>query len=208
MTQKIFCFVLITILSMFTQTYAQTIEVQSLNKFSTENPPQSISVKIMSPVQLSENEYIDSGVTLNGDLIDVVSPKRLKRDASFSFKPNSYTDLDGKNVTITSDITAKFTTHIDKADIAKSAALSVGNHFVKGLSMGVAAVSGAVKNEEGNRLKSSAISAYEASPVSYINKGEDIVIETDQVFLLKFPNVKNKKDENQEVKETSDIEKE
>lgn len=53
--------------------------------------------------------------------------------------------------------------------------------------MGVAAVEGAVKNQDGNRFKSSVSSVYEASPLSYARKGEDIEIKAGQVFFLKFP---------------------
>lgn len=54
--------------------------------------------------------------------------------------------------------------------------------------MGVAAVKGAVQNEEENRIKSSAVSVYEASPFSYVEKGEDLDIKFSQSFYLKFPN--------------------
>lgn len=54
------------------------------------------------------------------------------------------------------------------------------------MSVGVAAVSGAVKNEEGNRVKSSAMSAYESSPLSLVEKGEDLNIEENMHFFLKF----------------------
>lgn len=199
MWQKKIFFVLFIILSgSFTGAYAQTVEVAALQEFSTENPPQTISVKVIDQLELTEDIVINPGETLNGNLTDVVSPKRLKRDAGFSFKPTSYTDSQGNTYQISSDITASYTTRIDKGGLAKSAALGVGNFFVKGLSMGVAAVSGAVKNEEGNRFKSSAVSVYEASPVSLVEKGEDLNIGLYQTFYLKFPDVKKNetKDDN------------
>ncbi len=183
------CF-LIIIAGMTSQAYAKTIEVTSLTDFTTLEPPKSISVKLTEPLEITPGQTLNSGVTLTGQLTDVVSPKRLKRDAGFSFKPEKYTDTNGKSVKIKSDIKASYTKTIDKGELAKSAALGVGSYFVKGLSMGVAAVEGAVKNEEGQRLKSSAVSVYEASPLSYVEKGEDLDIKAGQNFYLKFPDAK------------------
>jgi hypothetical protein len=171
---------------MFNKAYAQTVEVCALKEISTANPPASTSVKILEPLTVSDTLIIEAGSTLKGKIVDVVSPKRLKRDATFSFKPDTYTDLNGKNQKIKSNIIATYTTPIDKIGLAKDAALGVGSYFVKGLSVGVAAVSGAVKNEDGNRIKSSISSAYEATPISYIEKGEDLDIKKDQHFYLKF----------------------
>ena len=132
---------------------------------------------------------IKLGSEISGSLIDVESPKRLKRNAKFPFKPNWYTNEYGNKKMIHENIIASYTTTPDAVQLAKKTALCVGNHFVKGLTAGVAAVEGAVKNEEGNRLKSGAKSLYQATPVSYIGKGQDIKIDKNQVFYLKFPDV-------------------
>ncbi len=188
MRQKFLYLCFLMVLSCaFSICYAQTIEVSALEDFSTAEPPKTISVKLVEPLEFTEPKVIIAGSTLKGNLIDVVSPKRLKRDAGFSFQPTEYTDLNGETHPINSYITASYTQPVDKGSVAKSAALGVGNFFVKGLSMGVAAVSGAVKNSEGNRFKSSAKSMYESSPFSYAEKGEDLYIKTNQSFFLKFP---------------------
>lgn len=191
--KKIFFVLLIMLSGIFAGVYAQTVEVAALQSFSTANPPKTLSVKVLEPLELSEGVYVKPGEVLNGRLTEVISPKRLKRDAGFVFCPTSYIDAGGATHRINSNISASYTSRIDKGGLAKSAALGVGSFFVKGLSMGVAAVSGAVKNEEGNRIKSSAVSVYEASPVSLVEKGEDLRIGLYQTFYLKFPNVKKKK---------------
>ena len=180
---------------------AETLQVQALSEFNTENPPASIEVKAVSDMDLDEELLIMDGYILKGNLVDVVSPKRLKRDATFSIVLTEYTDNNGQKHIIPPDgkqFKGKFTTGIDYKHAAKSAALSVGNFFVKGLSLGYAAVEGAVKNEDGNRIKSSAHSVYESTPLSYVEKGEDILIAKDQVFCLKFKVKNPKKDENSE----------
>ncbi len=211
MWQKFFCLCFLLLAgSMFSQAYAQTVEVESLSSFSTANPPTSISVKLAEPLELTADLTLESGTVIKGNLIDVVSPKRLKRDASFCFEPVNYTDLQGKTGKIPSGILASYTTHLDKKNLAKNAALGVGNYFVKGLSVGAAAIEGAVKNQEDNRFKSSAVAVYESSPLSYVEKGEDIEIQESQIFYLKFfeKRNKNKSDENKGQNYTYTTEKE
>lgn len=191
------CFLML-ISGLFNLVLAETVEVEAITSFSTANPPASIAVKLNEPLQLTNTISLKAGDVIHGDLIDVVSPKRLKRDASFSFKPNFYMEPDGKTHDIDIAVVATYTKPIDKGDLAKSAALGVGNFFVKGLSMGAAAVEGAVKNQEDNRLKSSAVSVYEASPFSYARKGEDLDIKSAQIFYLKFPSPEKILKENEE----------
>lgn len=190
------CFLLIVICT-FSKANAQTIEVISQDTFSTEKPPVSISVMILDTLQISKKDTIKAGTIVKGDLTDVVSPKRLKRDAGFSFVPRSYIDEKGKTKKINSEIRAKYTEPVSKAELAKNVTLGVGSYFVKGLSMGVAAVSGAIKNEDDNRLKSSAGAMYEASPFSLVKKGEDLYIEKNTHFFLKFllPNMEEESEE-------------
>ena len=197
MTQKklFLSFIIFAMTGILSSVNAKTIEVLSLSNFSTANPPASIKVQFLGDVELCDKTTIPAGATVQGNLVDVKSPKRLKRDASFSFVPTAYRKTDGESVIIHEEVKAKYTKQLDKKGIAKSAALGVGGFFVKGLSTGVAAVEGAIKNEEGNVLKSTAVSVYEASPVSYIEKGQDLKIENNQIFYLKFPNITEGKDE-------------
>lgn len=181
-------FTLIALTGFFQSVSAQTVGVKSLNSFSTDNPPAKITVELLEDLSF-DNKSFKAGSKLTGNIVNVIPPQRLKRNAKFSFKPVSYVDLNGKSNMITTDLEAVYTEPfaIDKGHLAKSAAVGVGNMFVKGFGMGVAAVEGAVHNENGNRLKSSAVSVYEASPVSYVDKGEDLQIAKDDVFYLNFP---------------------
>lgn len=188
---------LLIIVCTFTKAYGQTIEVVSQDTFSTVSPPKEISVKLLEPLVLSKKDVYASGTVMKGNLIDVISPKRLKRDAGFTFEPTMYYDSDGNIQNIDSKIKADYTVPLDKGELAKSVTLGVGSYFVKGLSIGVAAVSGAIKNEDNNRLKSSATAVYEATPMSYIQKGEDIYLQKDDHFFLKFY---TKKDSQKETK--------
>ena len=165
---------------------AETICVQALSDFTTEAPSEYMSVKAMDDLVLDEDLTIKSNSIIKGQIVDVKSPKRLKRNANFKFIPLSYKEENGKVIEINGYYPAKYTTKLNKGELAKSAALSVGNYFVKGLSMGYSAIEGAVKNEKDNRFKSSVNAVYEDSPFSFVEKGQDIVIAKDQLFLLNF----------------------
>ena len=167
---------------------AEVLQVESLTKFSTAEYPSEVRVKALNDIDLAPDINIKEGYTLTGKLVDVASPKRLKRDAKFSFMPMYYVDNNGKTTMIKDPFEGRYTKdiEIDKGQLAKSAALGVGSYFVQGLSVGYYAVEGAVKNESDNRFKSSVKSIYKHSPLSYVEKGQDIEINVHDVFGLKF----------------------
>ena len=165
---------------------AKTVPVQALDDFSTGNPPHAMSIKILEGVVLDQNLTFENGFVIDGKVVDVTKPKRLKRDASFTFVPLSYTDLDGNVRDIKGYYPGRYTTKLNKGELAKNAALGVGSFFVKGLSIGYSAVEGAIKNEKDNRFKSSVTEVYEDSPLSYVEKGGELVIAKDQMFYLNF----------------------
>ena len=173
---------------------AKAVPVQALDDFTTENPPGTMSVRILEDITIDENVSFKNGDIVEGKVVDVKDPKRLKRNATFSFVPLSCTDENGVTTEIRGYYPAKYTTKLNKGQLAKSAALGVGNFFVKGLSLSYSAVEGAVKNEKDNRFKSSVTEVYEDSPFSYVEKGGEIVIKKDQPFYLNFK-VKDEPDE-------------
>ena len=129
-----------------------------------------------------------------GNIEDVVSPKRLKRDASFAFVPVLYKDAKTGQVSqIKRHFKGKysFLSDVSVGSLAKQGAVFAGNKLLDGFfGPGVAVVEGAVKNEHGNRAKSAAISLYESTPLSYANKGEDINIPKGTVFVMSFKTAK------------------
>ena len=122
--------------------------------------------------------YVKKGTIIEGDVTDVVSPKRLKRNASFKFIPKTYYDSEthyAKNVK--RDFVGKYSSRseLNAKTVAKKGAITAGNVLVGAfVAPAVGLVEGAIKNEEGNRAKSAAISAYESTPLSYANKGTQI----------------------------------
>lgn len=170
----------------------------ALSDFNTGNPVEFIEVQAFNDVWLAPGADIKSGYTLKLKVLDIKDPQRLKRNAKFNVTPVSYTDLNNKEHNIQEGIVGKYSPQfkIDPVDVAKNTALTVGDHFVKGISLGYHAVEGAVKNEEGNRFKSGAVSVYENSPFSYANKGEEVDIKKYDFFSFKFK-LKNESNEDE-----------
>ncbi len=184
---KKFCWAIFLLLIMLSQpVLAKPIAVEALSDFTTENPPKEMSIKLLEDIAVDDTLTIKAETIVDGNVVDVTDPKRLKRNASFTFVPTSYKDERGQVVVIKNYYPAKYTTKVNKGQLAKSAALGVGNFFVKGLSIGYSAVEGAIKNEKDNRFKSSVTEVYQDSPLSYVEKGEELVIEKGQLFFLNF----------------------
>ena len=198
--KKIF-FLLLSCIFFNSAVYAETIVVQAMNDISTLNPPKTCTIKILSDIQLDENFILKCGDVVMGHIINVTDPKMLKRNAKFSIqlfailKENKIESIENTNYI------GKYTTKLNKTEAAKTAALGVGNFFVKGLSMGYRAVEGAIKNEEGNRIESSAVALYQNSPFSYVETGEEVNIKNGDLFYLKFKKYKEKDSDDDEEEE-------
>ena len=128
-------FVFLAMLMFSSPVLAKSIPVEALNDFSTENPPKTMDVKILSEIVLDETITLSQGDIVHGQITDISDPKRLKRDASFTFVPLYYTNANKGVIRINGYFPAKYTTKLNKVELAKSAALGVGSIFVKGLSV-------------------------------------------------------------------------
>ena len=184
--KKFLNFSLLSLLLLASPVFAKTVAVEAMSGFTTENPPREMSVKLLEDIVFDDNTTLAADYVIDGKIVDVTDPKRLKRNATFTFVPVSYKDKNGKVSQIKAYCPAKYTTKINKGELAKCVGLGVGSFFVKGLSLGYSAVEGAIKNEQDNRFKSSVTNVYNDSPLSYVEKGEELVIEKEQVFFLNF----------------------
>ena len=177
-------------------TFAKNIKVQAMSDFTTANPPSTWQLKIVEGFTTKDGYEIGEGSIIEGKIVNVTDPKRLKRNATFTFVPtNFYNSADKENHAITQNITGKYSsmTEMTAGNVAKQGAVFVGNKLVDGFfGPGVAIVEGAVKNEHGNKAKSAAVSLYESTPLSYANKGKEMEIKKDQIFIMNF---KTKDDE-------------
>lgn len=187
--KKIF-FVLAIALCTASSVFAEDMKVMALKDFSTDKPSE-IKVQVLQTMKLDEGVVIEQGSVVTGFMIDVIPAKRLKRDATFSFMPTGYITPKREQYSINRKYVGKFSPkiEIDKTELAKTAALSVGDFFVKGLSTGFYAVQGAIKDEKGNRFVSSVQNVYENSLLSYIEKGGATCIKAQSMFTFRFPDL-------------------
>lgn len=182
--------ILFTIFTAATPALAKNIKVQALSDFSTANPPETWSVLVVEGFTTPNDYYVASGSKIEGKITNVTEPKRLKRNATFTFIPISFYDSE-KNETfdIKQNYKGKYSSLSDVSakSVAKQGAILAGNKLVDGFfGPGVALVEGAVQNKTGNRAKSAAVSLYESTPLSYANKGKEMEIKEGQVFVMSF----------------------
>lgn len=172
---------------------AVQMKVSAQKEFRTDKPDYNINVKVLKDTELGNYE-IPEGAILECKILEIVDPKRGKRNAGFYVKPESYF-YNGNNFQIKEDIYGKYSKtvlskeelkKIPPAKMVKNAALAVGNHFVKGLSLGVSMVEGVIKNEEDNRIKSGVKKVYKDSPLSYVEEGEQLDLKPGDEFYLVF----------------------
>ena len=92
----IYLFMLFGLLSQ--PVFARAVSVQAVEDFTTEKPPEVMYVKILEDITLDETLSFKNGEIVEGKIVDVTDPKRLKRNATFSFVPVRYKNLNGEIV--------------------------------------------------------------------------------------------------------------
>lgn len=180
---------------------AKNVKVIAMEDFSTANPPTSWKVKIMEGFVANDGTVVNPNTVIEGKIINVKAPKRLKQNATFRFVPQTYYEpVSGEKHVVKREFEGKYSSisDLDVKTVAKKGAVTAGNLFIGSfVAPAVGLVEGAVKNEKGNRAKSAAISAYESTPLSYVNKGKEIEIKKGQSFTMSF----KLKDEPEDVPE-------
>lgn len=169
---------------------AKSVKVTALSEFNSLFPTDQMKVVVVERAEFKNGLIFEDGTILKGEIFDVKQPKRAKRNATFKFRPITYT-YNGKVQKINDpEFVAKYAPYkeLDKGAIATSAATTAGGMIfhIPLLSEGVSLVKGMWKNPEDNRLKSGVVQVYKDSPLSYIEEGKDVVITKDTLFVLKF----------------------
>jgi len=193
MMYKYFTLFIAVAFSMISANAADKIHVFANSEFNTASPSKSIDVTVVESSLLGLN-LLRADDILHCNIIKVITPKRGKRTASFAVCPVSYTS-GGNTKIIKGKFYGKYASkilskeeikNIDAKKVGKKAALTVGNHFVMGVAPAFSMAEGMIKNEEGNRLESGIKQVYKDSPLSYVEKGEELVLEQGDSFYLIF----------------------
>jgi hypothetical protein len=190
--------------------YSKVITLDAVSEFSTSNPPQSVEVRLPK-----ETKFYD--ITLSKDtvikcnLTDITPPKRLKRGASFTLIPVSYADEKQEHVEFKTPQKARYIKKLEPAAAAKAVASTavktVGGKIVPGLGIGISAIEGAVKGEEGNKIKSAAQNVYQSSPLSYVEIGQELQVNPNDRLIVRLTKNKTKASKNNNSTDTHNLSK-
>lgn len=193
MIKKIILLIACFIMQVSASMAATQIKVISTEEFKTASPSSTIDVLVPEESVLGSYTMEPNSV-MHCNVLQVKDPKRGKRNAIFFVQPLSYT-YQNETTQIEEELYGKYSKFVLSKEelkkippfkIVKNAALAVGNHFFKGVSVAYYCVEGFVKNEEDNRIKSAAKSAFESTPLSLIEEGEQLEIQSGDEFYLIF----------------------
>ena len=81
---------ILSLLLIINPVMAKNVKVEALSSFSTANPPKNWKLKVVEGFIADNGIIIHDGTVFEGKIINVTSPKRLKRPASFTFIPQTY----------------------------------------------------------------------------------------------------------------------
>ena len=200
------------VLSFAAANASDKVHVAANTEFNTAAPAKSIDVTVIESTLIGTN-LLEENDILHCSVVKITDPKRGKRAASFAVCPLSYTTSEGTTKAINGSFYGKYSEKVLSKDdinsanalkVGKKAAVSVGNHFVKGVAPAVALAEGMIKNEDGNRLESGVKQVYKDSPLSYVEKGKDIVIERGDTFYFVFKPSKSKNTQEIETEADAD----
>ena len=199
---------------------ADKLHVEALNSFSSE----SVEAGFQFDVKLVDDGTMNDVYMLKGDILNcvlkkVTDPTRAKRDAKIYFTIESYEDSKGVHKVQEPLIARYAKTVLNKEEIkktppkkvAKKAASTVGNFFMKGFSYCVSFADGFATNPEGNRFKSGAKQVYKDSFLSMVEYGSEVTVNEGDIFYLVIKPLKEEVEEetqSQEEAQNEEIQKE
>ena len=169
---------------------AENVKVSALEEFNTTSPAQTIDVKVVSGAELG-GLMLNEGDVIHCEVLSVTPPAVGKRDASFAVKPisvNSGTPIEGNWVGNYSKrvLSKDELKNIDAGKVAVSATKKVGGLFVKGFGQGVSFAEGVVENKGKKPIRSGIKKVYKDSPLSYVEKGDELTISPEDTFYFVF----------------------
>lgn len=189
---------------------SQAVKVSAVNDFTTVSPTKTLKVIAQEHAEFKNGIVFENGGLIIGEVIDVKQPKRGKRNASFKFKPISYT-YNGKTTKIADDnFIGKYKEYkeLNKGEVATKAATTAGGLIlnIPLFSQGVSLIKGMWKNKEDNRIKSGVVQVYKDSPLTYVEEGKDVIIKEDDIFIFKFKTSESEDFDEQDTNNENDVE--
>lgn len=188
---KKFLLIILIMFLLASCTEAKTLKVLSLKSFSTEFPSPTFEVQTIQREIVTQDIILEQGSIISGIVLRVEPPKRGKRDSYFEFIPTEITYRRIKQKIEHPIIVAKVLGYepIDPKELTFTVARKVANFFLKGAISAVEFADGAIKAENGQRIKSGAIRVYNNSFFSYIEPGEELNINRGDIIILKIKTI-------------------
>lgn len=202
---------LTTLILSFTICMPQTAEAKNykmlaycLDKISTtENMPEYLTLQVPSQTIANGKIKLENEALLRVKITQIHNAKRGKRDGYIETKLIAYSLPNKGNEAIDvsdNELKLKLSKYkeADYKSLAQTTATTVVSHVVgiPFLNQGVAAVKGAVKPIEGkSRIKSAGISAYKSTPLSYVEKGNELNINPGDKITISFKSEEEEEEE-------------
>lgn len=176
---------------------AETIIGVALSDFTTEKPSKTFTVKAQEGFTVDNMDSFKTGTVFHGKVTKVIHGKVGKRKAYFEFTPTHYATPNGvyeiqrKNL----KFKVKYYKPFDKntaANLAQSGVTTAAGliFHVPFLSQGVSFVKGIAKPEEDtNRMVSGFKQIYKDSPLTFVEKGEELYLRVGQEVKLSIGEV-------------------
>ena len=175
--------------------YSKIITLEAISEFSTGNPPQHVEMRLPKETKFYDIT-LPQGAVIKCNLTDITPPKRLKRGASFTLIPVSYVDEKQEYIEFKTPQKARYIKKLEPSAAAKTVASTavktVGGKIVPGLGLGISAIEGAVKGEEGSKIKSAAQNVYQSSPLSYLELGQELQVNSNDRLIVRLTKNKTK----------------
>ncbi len=174
--------------------FAQSFIGVAMSDFSTENPVSFFSVQIRQNITFNNLKQYNAGTVFYGKVTKVSHGQFGKRQAYFEFEPTHYLSHNGVSQIFKDKLKLRvsFYKPFDKNSAKKLA--KTGITTAAGLAFNIPMLSEGISFTEGfinpqyddNRFISGVKKAYKDSPVSYIEKGDELNIYTGQEINLKI----------------------
>ena len=192
MKKILYSFFAIFVLTFSTSVCAATLKVvaETQETFSTANPTNHLILKVVGDYDLPNGEYLPCDTIIKGTVVQIVEPKRGKRDAYLYMKidefklanSSTFHKVDNPNAIVKISKYKPIDLKTKSVDVGVTAA----GFFVKNISYPINFARGAVEGmEEGtNPIVSGAQMTYEKSFFSYISKGKPLEVPANSKVII------------------------
>ena len=102
--KKFILLIAVVSLSLFSTSYAAVLKGKAVDEISTTAPKETISVIVSKKITLDDEIVLKKGYKLTGKMLNITEPGQWHHNASFTFIPSSYTDLEGNSHKISKEI--------------------------------------------------------------------------------------------------------